>query len=415
MSPELRQNLLGVIVVAILVLAGWKISQNLEYVDEKDWRPLSGEARSNPLYASRLFLKGMGIPTETLESLQSLTTLPEHDTVIIIDTARYTQREEQLSELISWVEQGGHLIVRSVSDWEFFDPDRSEEVYDGDEDESAASDTETNTDDNFKTSSDPLQRYLQVHTDESIAFKQQDSQEIQLRGVEKKLKLGKDYYQSIAIDHDNDKEGLQQIPINGHNIIIQQQAGEGMITLVSDLSFIQNYSIDSFDHAEILWHLVHAHSSDSTQPAAVWLIHSDDMPNLFEIIWKKFWPLSIMLGLLFLTWVLRASRRFGPMIPKDDEDRRNLMEHIDASGNYYWAQKQQTTLVDSARASTQQRLVQRIPGWQAMNNDQQAKLLAERLPIKEQQVLRLLHGDISHNAHEFTEIIKQLEHIRNTV
>lgn len=405
MSPELRQNLIGVIVIATIAAIGWGVSLNLEYVEEKDWRPLSGEARHNPLYASRLFLKGMGISTETVESLQSLTTLPDNDTVIIIDTPRYTQREEQLDDIITWVENGGHLIVRSVSDWELFDPDLSRP----DEEKTEYSN------DSAKISSDALQRYLEVHTGENIPFFQKEFQEIQLPNVDKKLKLGEDYYQNIELDIDNDKVGLSEVKVNDKNFIIQQRIGNGLITLVSDLSFIQNFSIDNFDHAEILWHLIHANTSSHTQLAGVWLIHSDDMPNLFTIIWNKFWPLSIMLGLLLLVWILRVSRRFGPMIPKDNEDRRNLMEHIEASGNYYWKQKQHAMLIDSTRASTQQRLIQRIPGWQAMNNDQQAKLLAERVSIKEQQILRLLHSDIGHNSHEFTEIIKQLEHIRTTV
>ena len=413
MSPKLRQGFITGLVIAAVALILWAISLNFEYIEEKDWRPLSGEARENPLYASRLYLKGMGIPAQTLESLQNLTDLPDTDTVIVINTSRYTQRDEQLDEILQWVERGGHLISRSVSDWEFFDPERSESFVEDSEESESEPDNES--DGTSKTSSDTLQRFLQVHTGESIPFKQKEFLQIQLPGVEKSLKLASDYYQSIALDQDNDQQGLQQIKINNENFIIQQTVGEGLITLVSDLSFIENYSIDSYDHAEIFWHLVHAKSSIQSQPAAVWLIHSDDMPNLIQIIWKHFWALCIMLGLLFLTWVLRVARRFGPLIPKDDEDRRNLMEHIEASGNYYWQQKQQATLVNSTRAAIQQRLVQRIPGWQAMNNDQQAMKLAERLSIPEQQVLKLLHGDISHSPHEFTEVIKQLEQIRTTV
>ncbi|PWQ98178.1 DUF4350 domain-containing protein [Leucothrix pacifica] len=400
MNTQLRQGLIAAAVAVGIGLVLWAISLNFEYKEEKDWRPLTGEARQNPLYASRLFLKGMGIPTETLESLQSLSSLPDTDTVIVIDTSRYTQRQQQFDEIITWVESGGHLISRGVSDWEFFDPERAEDAFE-------------ESDNGSKISSDPLQRYLKVHTGESIPFKQKDYTEIQLTDAGKTLKVGSDYFQSLLLDSDNEQIGLTQIKINNENFIIQQKAGQGLITLVSDLSFIENYSIDDYDHAELFWYLVHANTSSPIK--AVWLIHSDEMPNLFKIIWQHFWALCIMLAVLFAAWVLRVSRRFGPMIPKDDEDRRNLMEHIDASGNYYWQLKQQSMLVNSTRAAVQQRLIQRIPGWQAMNNDQQAMLLAERLSIKEQHVLKLLHGDISHNPHEFTEVIKQLEQIRTTV
>lgn len=417
MNPLLRKGLIASLVIAVVALIAWTAYKNLEYVEEKDWRPLSGEARDNPLYASRLFLKGMGIPAKTVESLQGLTSLPDTNTVLIIDTARYTQREDQFEDMLNWVEAGGHLITRSVSDWEFFDPERSTPLEgSGDtEGEKATDEAEDSESVNHKTSSDPLQQFLHVHTGESIPFRQKEYQEIQLAGADKALQIGSDYYQAIELDHNNDQQGLIQIPLNGKNIIIQQRVNKGMITLVSDLSFIQNYSIDSYDHAEIFWHLVHGNAAAKASPAAVWLIHSDDMPNLFEIIWNRFWAVCIMLSIALLTWVLRISRRFGPLIPKDDEDRRNLMEHIEASGNYYWKQKQQHVLINSTRSAVQQRLIQRIPGWQAMSNDKQASELAGRLSVSEQQALKLLHSDISHHAHEFTEIIKQLEQIRTTV
>ena len=415
MSPRIRQGLIVSLVLAATGLILWAVSVNFEYVEERDWRPLSGEARDNPLYASRLFLKGMGIPTKTLQSLQNLTQLPDTDTVIVLNTSRYTQRKEQFDDIIRWVENGGHLISRSVSDWEFFDPDRAEAIFedsDTSEDDDPVESIDPQDSDS-KRSSDPLQRYLKVHTGESIPFQQKDYLEIQLPNIEKRFKLGSDYFQAIVLDENNQQQGLSLSKINDENFIIQQQSGQGLITLVSDLSFIENFSIDNHDHAEIFWHLINANSQSPAE--AVWLIHSDKMPNLFQLIWEHFWAVCIMLTVFFMAWLLRVSRRFGPLIPKDDEDRRNLMEHIDASGNYYWQHKQQASLVESTRAAVQQRLVQRIPGWQAMNNDQQAILLAERLSIKEQQVLKLLHGDISHNPHEFTDVIKQLEQIRTTV
>ncbi|PID45018.1 MAG: hypothetical protein CSB47_10260 [Proteobacteria bacterium] len=426
---SLRQRLIAGLAFGALAWLLWTGLDNLEYVDEVSFRPLTGEARSNPLYASRLFLKGMGIPTQTVESLQSLNKLPDTDTVLFISATRYNQREEQFEAILDWVKRGGHLITRSVLDWDSYATDNEEHnaedtAVDTDNDKpnadseipTAPPDTAANSDnDNPAASADPLQLYLGVYTGKAIPFDEKDAETLQLPEADKPLEIANDYYRAIDLSPDNDQQGLTQVKLNDRNFIIHQQVGKGLITLVSDFTFIENYNIDDYDHAEILWHLVHANNRSLQQPAAIWLIHSEEMPHLFRIIWKHFWPFCIMLGGLLLIWMLRVSHRFGPLIPKEGEDRRNLLEHIEASGNYYWKNKEQAILIDSTRHAVQQQLAKRIPAWHAMSNDQQAHLLAERVGIDEQQILHLLHGDIRHKPHEFTETIKQLEHIRITV
>lgn len=411
MNTRIRHSVIALVIISVLGWLGWSIAQYFEYVDEVDWQPLQGEARSNPLYASRLFLKRMGIPTTSIESLQSLTTLPDTNTVIIITSARHTLRHEQVADLLQWVHQGGHLIIRSVTaNWEYFTPKREQPLVDDNHNDST-----DNPDDRQTFSDDAFQHYLQVYTGESIPFERKPSLPIQLPNAEHPLHIGSDYYEALVLDAESEQQGLHKVLLNGQNFILQQQVSDGLITLASDLSIIDNYSLDNFDHAEILWHLVHSHTKLTPHPSAVWLVHSDDIPSLFQLIWQKFWPLVIMLGLLLLIWVWRASRRFGPMIPKAAESRRNLMEHIHASGHYYWQQHQHSILLDSTRAATQQRLIQRIPGWQAMSYEQQANVLATRTSLSEAQILTLLHKRIARRPHDFTETIKQLEYIRTTV
>ena len=203
-------------------------------------------------------------------------------------------------------------------------------------------------------------------------------------------------------------------------MILRKQVDEGLITLVSDLEFVDNYNLGTYDHAEILWQLVRGKPATLNQPnlllpEAVWLIHSDETANLFSVIGKNFWALAITLSLLFLLWVLRVSRRFGPLIVKEGEDRRNLLEHIDASGAYYWKQRDQSLLVESTRSAAQQQLATRMPGWHAMNQQDQIKCLSKRLDIVEPQLLKTLYGTLGTSPHEFTETIKQLEHIRTSL
>jgi len=405
----LNKALVTIAILAILALLILFFQKNFEYVEKTQWQPLTGEAKTNPLYASQLFLRRMGIPTQTKDNVQDLGTLPNTDTVILISSSRQTLRSAQLSGLLGWVSNGGHLIISGVADWTVF-PSESplvDEPKDSQAEDLASPPT-----------IDPLQEFLEVQIREGIEFDNNKSETIKLKGTVRPLALGADYYRAITLNDNNKTMGLEQVAINGKNVIIRQQIDEGLITLVSGLDFINNYKVGKFDHAEILWQLVHGKhatlgASKPLLPDAVWLVHSDETPNLFELIWKHFWTLVITLGLLFFIWVFRVSRRFGPLIPKETEDRRNLLEHIDASGAYYWKQQQQDVLLESTRSVAQQLLLKRIPGWHALSQQDQIQLLAKRLDLNEAQLSKTLYGDInSSSLYEFTHTIKQLEYIR---
>ncbi|KAG1694874.1 hypothetical protein GQR58_006816 [Nymphon striatum] len=80
---------------------------------------LFGEARTNPLYAGRVFLKRMGIPTETKTSVQGFTGYPSTDTVIVINSKRTTLSALQTQALVNWVKKGGHVIALATNKWRY--------------------------------------------------------------------------------------------------------------------------------------------------------------------------------------------------------------------------------------------------------------------------------------------------------
>ena len=98
--------------VSILFLIGGTLwfHNNYELKDIEEYTGFRGEARSNHLFAARVFLKRMGIPAEKKDGLFKL---PSTDSVILIDTERATLPQKTLDELMQWVKRGGHLIIRA--------------------------------------------------------------------------------------------------------------------------------------------------------------------------------------------------------------------------------------------------------------------------------------------------------------
>jgi hypothetical protein len=440
-----KTTLLIAILLSFLVgFAVYRFYQTHEYKEVEIRTGFHGEARKNPLYAARLFLKRMGIPTMSKESVQGMGGFPKTDTVIIINSNRSSLSEKRTASILDWVKSGGHLIARATSDWSYFgkEDNLAKKADDEDEDLDEKKDYEDDINETMekRPSRDPLQRMLGIRTgkrvsyygdyddvfdddedtdedDESIAdifstrLSKMKEHKIKLKNVSKELLIQRDWFYPLILEKGQASKS-EQIKIDNHNFIIRQQVGKGMVTLVSDLGFINNYTLEQSDHAEILWQLVHGLHTHLNQPAEIWLINNDEMPSLWTLMWRYGWAFLVSLILLFLAWLLSSSRRFGPVIPKREEDRRSLNEHISSSGNFYWKHNKKQLLVDSSREALMQRLARIHPGWAHMQQDQQLQILVEQTGMKPALIHKLLFSDSFEQSEEFTYLIRQLENIR---
>ena len=413
------------LLVALAIGLGvYDFYQKHEYKEITIHTGYTDEARKNDYYAARLFLKRMGIDTITKDSVQDLSGLPDTNTVLVITTQRSTLSPQRTDELIEWVKSGGHLIATSTRDWKY------QGKYDEDEDED--SEDEEELDD--RESPDPLQRYMGVRSGSRISLIDEDEEEdsiidgllpklktekegvykIALKGASKPLSIENSWYNPLTVD-DEHKAQTEEVNLYLGNFILRQNIGDGMVTLVSDLDFVTNEGIENYDHAEILWHLIHGLHKPLAQPKHVWLIHNDNMPSLWSIIWKNAWTFVLSLAILFFAWLLMSARRFGPMIPKQQEDRRSLMEHITSSGNFYWKNNKKQLLVNSSRDALTRRLAQVFPGWTQLSEKQQVKQLAEHVSMDTKAVHRLLFAPNIEQIDEFTQLIGDLERIRKEI
>lgn len=421
-------NRLTVILVAFVMLAfvGYGVYQFFETHEYKAVTTHTGfkaEARRNPLYASRLFLKRMGIATKTKNSIQGLNGFPSTDTVLLIDTNRSTLSSQRTLDLIDWVKSGGHVIAKTTRDWKYSGSDKVDKIKKS-----------------KKTSPDPLQRYLGVRTDPKASFldpeekakelideflggnvekeNKKDLKSITLKGVDNKLSINLNSFRSIRLENRR-KSITEEIDIDYSTFMIRQKVGNGLVTLIADMSFIENKRIEKADHAEILWHLIHGLHKPLSQPKAVWLIHNDEMPSLWDILWEKAWAFILSLVLLLGAWLLLSTHRFGPMIPKQAVNRRSLNEHISSSGNFYWKYNNKQKLINSSRKALLQRLARIHPGWEQRTKEEQVNLLSEQIAIKPKIIHQILFSDIENTHFEqadiFTKLIQDIEMIRTKI
>ena len=417
------------ILLLISLLIGGGIYVFLETHERKEktiHTGLFGEARTNPLYASRLFLKRMGIPAVTKNSIQGLTGFPDKDTVILIDSKRSNISPRRTEELIQWVNAGGHLVALATHNWSYRRAKNEVNEF-----------ISEKTIEQSELSPDPLQKFLGVRTGNKINYDDLTENErilvdkieeegddfvtdtlfkIHLKGVDRPLAMANNWFHPILIDRNkNNNRTTEVIKLRSTNFMVRKNVGNGLITLVSNLDFIQNGQIEKADHAEILWYLVHGLHTPISKPAAVWLIHSDKMPSLWDLLWRNAWMFILSLLFLFVAWLLNSTRRFGPMIPKMDDNRRSLIEHITSSGNFYWKHNKKNLLLESSRKALTQKLSRTHPGWIHLSETEQINLIQEKCNLSPDVIHRILFSPTIEQAEDFTTSIRQLEVIRRTI
>jgi len=108
----------------------------------------------------------------------------------------------------------------------------------------------------------------------------------------------------------------------------------------------------------------------------------------------------------------RAAPRFGPGLPEPDPSRRNLLEHVDASGRLLWQEGAGDRLVKVTRAALLSRIESTHPAWARLPLPQLQVQLAEFSKLPDQQLLRALFEDHYATPAEFTAAIRTLEHLR---
>lgn len=434
--PLLLFMLLGLLVIAF---SAYQFFSTHEYREVTKYTPFKGEARTNPLYAARLFLKQMGIPAENKHDLQSLRDqYPDANTVIILATQRATLSLERTEKLLEWVRNGGHLVTAASIDWELqshYDEEESENEDEALTDQRVVCPQGTP---DCLLSRDPLQRVLEVHTAESVYLPKnkpegkeaqpQDDDTVddghdaggifgigRYRNVSTRtVKLPNARHELIlAVNphfyslNSNDKNEYR-LQLGDGTFLIQRSVGKGLITLISDMEMLENQLLREADNAEILWHLVHSH----LHPSAVWLFHDDEMPNLFVLIWRYGWTVVLTLTALLMLWLYQSLHRFGPVIPRVNIGRRRLLEHIKASGQFFWKHDQRHLLVQSARDALQSRIARRFPGWHNQTDGEKLQHLAAISKQPTAQIKNLLYSNHYQTDEDFTRLISEIEKLR---
>ena len=226
-----RQIFIAALIVVLAAAGtGWFLA-NHERAIEKVYVGFQGRARTDPYLAAQRLLQRMGVDAHAVRAMPELRALPPAAT-LVLPQARQSVTPQLQQHILEWVESGGHLIVEAEA---IHQPDplldalgvhrSAVELPDEEEDEEPADSEAEAPEVDIVEVSVPADR---------PPVRGRMSQYLSLESPAAAASFGGAYAITLLfVEH-----------------------GDGLVTVVADLSGFTNYFIGELDHAEFLWRLV---------------------------------------------------------------------------------------------------------------------------------------------------------------
>lgn len=299
----------------------------------------SAEARRNPLLAAHRFLEEMGIKVASVRGNRLINELPEAGDTLVLYRNRVPLTPPRLQALLDWVDQGGNIIMDVGQFWD------------------------TRRDVGRSALLDALHVTL-ARTDgeddvEPVDVPLDGAEPVQVAFIGRYHMLAPEGGYSAALG--NGQGGAR---------LLQFERGNGTITLVDDLAFINNDHIGEYDHAFFLYWL-----ADSGQK--VWLLFNPYNRSLMDIVWQHGQPLLLSLLLLGAVIVWAGNVRLGRLVAAKGAARRDTTDHLVAQGNFDWTHGLAATRFRETQQRIEHRWLLHHPQLRAMDQAQRSAWIAE--------------------------------------
>ena len=364
MSRALRYGLGALLVLGIV----WFLS-GFERVPATVQVGMSGEARLRPFLAAERFAERMGLPARELRALPELDRLGQGG-VLVMPRQRQSIESLRAAQLAAWVANGGHLIVEAE----------------------------------YQGTRDPLLDLLHI----ARAAGGESSNKprvVEVPGSARKLTVatfsrGRLDAQGQAPRFRVGAPGAEQILTIAH--------GKGLVTAVLDLQFARNRHVGEHDHAELLWHLL------TLQPAQELLVfHHPRRLSLWGFLVEHAWGALVAAAALLALWLWRIAPRYGTVQPDPPLARRRLLDHLRASGRYFWSRGLRARLAAAARDAALRRVARAYPDFAVATPAEQCTRLIALAGLSRADAEHLLDAAARHEPRgaEFIRLVHSAQRV----
>jgi hypothetical protein len=355
-----ERRVLGLVVAGlsliVVALAGAALSQLERRTLEIEVGP-SEEARRNPFLAAERFLARLEIPVASESGRERLRRLPPPTDTLLVRHPGFLAPERRRA-LDQWMTDGGRLVVTASV------PETG-----GAEERDLAAGY------GVRLSTEDAERSAADGQTEVIA-------EISVEAAGRPLRVA--FSTERALETVAEPE--MAIIAADRLRMVRLPVGDGSLTVLAEERFMTNAAIGEHDHA-----LVMAYLLAPAPGGTVWLLYDREMPWIGALVWSAA-PYAIISGALcLLAWAWSAGARLGPLQPVPGRDRRDLLEHLDASGDFLWRHGQADHLIKPTRRRVLELWRRRRPDLGRLDDAALAHAIALATDEDPDVVVRALH------------------------
>ena len=362
-------------------------------VEKTLYLPPSGEAAYNPLYALARTLEADGVKVNARQRLMlDDNALGTRDTLLLFNDPRALSPPEA-EQLLAWVEQGGHLIVRT--------PTRT---FEESLDEEDAPHTEL---------LDQLSVWLVEDDPDCEAF------QVEGEGHHVEFCRGRRFAFDGVVPE------LSWGNLQAGYVYARVAHGRGKVDVLADLDFLVNTaerggmggSIEAVPEGGLRDGPHRALARQVLAPnyrqGTMHLVYAAEMPTLWRTLLLRGWMVWIPLMLALAAWLWMRMQRFGPPVPSPAGERRSLLEHVRASGEHLYRYGRGVMLYSAVRQAFLAQLRRRDPVAAALTGEPQIEAVAARTGLPAERVRTALNAPASHDRKAFRDRISLLIQLRN--
>jgi len=365
-----RRWIVPVGAAALVALGAAWFFTTFERVPGKEWVGPAAEARRDPFLAARRFAERMGMRSQQVRALPDLDKLAP-DGVLLLAARRQAIDPRRLRHIVEWAEGGGHLIAEAE----------------------------------LPGVSDPLLDQLGVRrVSGGRDFKAPAVQTAQGR----KLKVS--LFGRTVLQLPRNAEVVFAAGDRGATVIASMELGRGTATVAGSLAFARSNLIGTDDNAEFLWYLL-----DLTPAKALHVFLRQERLSLWGFLREHASPVLAAAAGLLLLWLWRIGPRFGPVMPDAPPARRRLLDHLRASGRYYWARGLRARLVLAARDAALRHVAHAHPDFAEASVEERAARLASLTSLPRDDMERFIrHADAANGA-DFIRLMHTAQRIHSAL
>ncbi|MCB9760971.1 MAG: hypothetical protein H6739_14120 [Alphaproteobacteria bacterium] len=419
-----RLSWLGFIVFNVALIGG--VAMLFERVEEDVTGEPGARARANPLLALERFYSAMGTPTRSAPEIR-VPAAAEGQLVLLMPPGQRLS-PDQADLVLDWAARGGSLVV-SLPQSQSDDPDplyrklgvrnvrlqpppAAEETPE-DADEEGLTEEQSAAQDPPEDEPDEDEAAPEEPEEEPWALEESWApRPVTVNGVTYALELSPRLWTRQHGNVTSDWNTFGGDPEHPERWTYAWRPwGEGDVGVLSSWRFLSNDNIQDARHAAFAWEVL----AERGFYDGITVIYRGESESMWQRAWTLAWPALIALIGWALAWAWGASARFGPLVPAPSVERRSLLEHVEAAGDFLWRKGHHGVLLESLRAEVLERLGARTGGGRIDPSapDAVARVAAAGRVGEDIAALALSEPE-SRDRRAFTAAVRALLDIRRT-